>query len=46
MVVGACIKGTAVSMGGIGGRDFAFASAVIKSERFIYVIDLQCGRLK
>ena len=45
MAVGACIKATAVSMGGIWGRDFAFASAVIGSERSIYVIDLQCGRL-
>ena len=32
-------------MGGIWGRDFAFASAVIGLERSIYVIDLQCGRL-
>ena len=46
MAVGACIKATAFSMECIGGaRDFAFASAFIGSKRFIYMIDLQCGRL-
>ena len=28
-----------------GGRDLAFASAFIGSQRFIYMIDLQGGRL-
>ena len=45
MAVGACINATALSVGGMGGRDFAFASTVIGSKRFIYMIDLQCGRL-
>ena len=42
MAGGACIETTAFSM---GGRNFAFASAFIGSKRFIYMIDLQCGRL-
>ena len=45
MVYGAFIKAKAFSMGGIGGRDFAFASAFSGLKRFIYMIDLQCGRL-
>ena len=46
VAVGAGVKATAFSMGGIGGgRDFAFTSAFIRSKRFIYMFDLQCGRL-
>ena len=45
MAVGAFIKTIAFSVGGMGGRDFAFASALFGSKRFIYMIDLQCGRL-
>tara|TARA_B100001248_G_C27354006_1_gene442816 strand:- start:63 stop:410 length:348 start_codon:yes stop_codon:yes gene_type:complete len=46
MTVGGCIKAIAFSVEGIGGgRDFAFASAFIELKRFIYMIDLQCGRL-
>ena len=43
--VGAYTNATAFSVGGIGGRDFAFASAFIGLKRFLYMIDLQCGRL-
>ena len=42
MAVVACIKAIAFS---VGGRDFAFASAFIGLKRFLYMIDLQCGRL-
>lgn len=45
MAVDACTKATAFSAGGLGDRDFAFASAFIGFKCFIYTVDLQYGYL-
>ena len=45
MAVGSCIKAIAFSVEGIGGSRLRSCSAFIELKRFIYMIDLQCGRL-
>ena len=45
MAVGVCIKAIAFSVEGIGGSRLRFCLSGIGSKRFIYMIDLQCGRL-
>ena len=46
MAVGGCIKAIAFSVEGIGGSRLRFCLSVYRIETFyIYMIDLQCGRL-